>query len=75
MYLARVIFCITSMEHKKDTDLLRVNKKTILLNNKELKVFENYCRKYHVNNRSKLMREAIITFILKKLDEDYPKLF
>ena len=63
------------MEHKKDVDLLRQNKKTILFNNKELKAIESYCRKYKVNNRSKFMREAIISSILKKVDEDYPTLF
>jgi len=63
------------MDHKKDVDLLRFNKKTILFNNRELKAIENYCRNYHINNRSKFMREAVITFILKKLDEDYPSLF
>jgi len=63
------------MEHKKDVDMLRLNKKTISFNNRELNVIETYCQKYRVNNLSKLMREAIITFILKKLDEDYPTLF
>ena len=63
------------MEHKKNVDLLRVNKKTILFNNRELKAIENYCEKYRIGNRSKFMREAIITSILKKFDEDYPTLF
>jgi metal-responsive CopG/Arc/MetJ family transcriptional regulator len=63
------------MEQKKDTDLLRINKKSILFNNKELKAIESYCKKYRINNRSKFMREAIITSILKKYDEDYPTLF
>jgi len=73
--LRNLFFDITLMEQKRDADLLRVNKKTILFNNRELKAIENYCRKYRVNNRSKFMREAVITFILKKLDEDYPSLF
>ena len=63
------------MEHKKDVDMLRLNKKSISFNNKELNVIESYCQKYRVNNRSKFMREAIITSILKHLDEDYPTLF
>ena len=63
------------MENKKDLDLLRVNRRSIMFNNKELKVIESYCRKYRINNRSKFMREAIITSILKKYDEDYPTLF
>jgi len=63
------------MEQKKDIDLLRVNKKSILFNNKELKAIETYCKKYRINNRSKFMREAVITSILRKYDEDYPTLF
>jgi len=55
--------------------MLRLNKKSISFNNKELNVIESYCQKYRVNNRSKFMREAIITSILKRLDEDYPTLF
>ena len=62
-------------ERKKDINLLRVNKKSILFNNKELKAIENYCSKYRIGNRSKFMREAIITSILKKFDDDYPTLF
>ena len=63
------------MENKKNADLLRTNKKTILFNNRELKAIESYCEKYHIHNRSKFMRETIITCILKKFDDDYPTLF
>jgi len=63
------------MENKKDVDLLRINRRSILFNNKELRAIESYCRKYRINNRSKFMREAIITSVLKKFDEDYPTLF
>ena len=66
---------VIHMEQIKNTDLLRKNKKSILFNNKEMKVIESYCEKYRIQNRSKFMREAIITTILKKLDEDYPTLF
>jgi len=63
------------MEQNKNNDLLRKNQKAIRFNNKELKAIESYCEKYRVQNRSKFMREAIITTILKKYDEDYPTLF
>ena len=63
------------MERKKNVDLLRVNKKSILFNNKELKAIDSYCKKYGISNWSKFMREAIICSILKKLDDDYPTLF
>jgi len=63
------------MEQKKNNDLLRKNQKGIRFNNKELKAIETYCKKYKIQNRSKFMREAIITTILKKFDEDSPTLF
>jgi len=63
------------MEQKKDADLLRIKKRSILFNNREWDVIESYCRRYRINNRSKFMREAIITSILKKFDDDYPTLF
>jgi len=63
------------MEQKKNIDLLRINKRSILFNNRELNAIESYCRRYRINNRSKFMREVIITSILKKFDDDYPTLF
>ena len=63
------------MEQKKNDDLIRKNQKAIRFNNKELKAIETYCEKYRVQNRSKFMREAIITAILKKFEEDHPTLF
>ena len=63
------------MEQKKNDDLLRKNQKAIRFNNKELKAIESYCKRYRIQNRSKFMREAIITAILKKFDDDSPTLF
>jgi hypothetical protein len=60
---------------KKENGLKRVHKKSILFNKKELNAINNYCKKYKVKNRSKLMREFIIGSILQKFDEDYPSLF
>lgn len=59
----------------KEKDLLRNNNISFLLNNRELKAIEAYCKKYKVKNRSKFMREAVLTEVLKKFDEDYPSLF
>ena len=44
-------------------------------NELELQVFEKYCKKYKVKNKSKFFREAVIASILKKFDDDYPTLF
>ncbi len=59
----------------KDESLKRVYRKSILFNKRELQAINHYCKKYKIKNRSKFMREMIITSILKKFDEDYPSLF
>jgi hypothetical protein len=46
-----------------------------MFNNRELSVLKAYYAKYKIKNVSKFMREAIITTVLKKLDDDYPTLW
>lgn len=63
-------------KHKhKDKDLKRVNNQALRFNNKELSAINLYCEKYKITNKSKFMREAIISTVLQKFDEDYPVLF
>jgi hypothetical protein len=59
----------------RDQKLLRKHKLNFLLNELEQNAFENYCKKYKVANRSKFMRETIVTAILTQFDKDYPSLF
>ena len=59
----------------KDDSLKRIHRKTILFNKREIQAIDHYCKKYKINNKSKFMREMIISSILKKFDEDYPSLF
>lgn len=40
-----------------------------------MNAIEAYCKKYKVDNRSKFMRETILTEILSRFDKDYPTLF
>lgn len=63
------------MEQKKDEKLKRTHRTAILFNNREREAINLYCDKYKIRNRSKFMREAIMTEILKRFDEDYPTLF
>jgi hypothetical protein len=63
------------VEQKKDEKLRRNHRTAILFNNREREAIKLYCDKYKINNRSKFMREAIMTEILKRFDEDYPTLF
>ncbi|MBN2520536.1 MAG: hypothetical protein JXB17_08535 [Bacteroidales bacterium] len=60
---------------QKDENLKRINRYTICFNNHELSAINKFCDKYRVNNKSKFMRETIITEVLRKFDEDYPSLF
>ena len=63
------------MDHKKDEKLRRTSRTSILFNQREQEAINLYCEKYKINNKSKFMREAIMTEVLKKFDEDYPTLF
>lgn len=60
---------------QKDESLKRVYRKSILFNKREIQAINHYCKKYKIRNKSKFMREIIISSILKKFDEDYPSLF
>ena len=60
---------------KKNENLKRINKMSILLNNMELSALNKYCQQFKVKNKSQFMREAIITEILKKFDRNYPTLW
>ncbi|MEN8202510.1 MAG: hypothetical protein ABFS28_07945 [Bacteroidota bacterium] len=63
------------MDQKKDEKLRRTNRTTILFNQREQEAINLYCEKYEIRNKSKFMREAIMTEVLKRFDEDYPTLF
>ncbi|MFO8235465.1 MAG: hypothetical protein R6U04_08690 [Bacteroidales bacterium] len=65
------------MKQKKNKiqKLKRVHRKSILFNQKEINAINHYCKRYKIKNKSKLMREFIISAILQKFDEDHPSLF
>ncbi|MDR0294858.1 MAG: hypothetical protein LBH91_01525 [Prevotellaceae bacterium] len=53
----------------------REHRKTLLFNDAEIEAIHNFCKKYKITNQTKFFREAIITTILQKTEEDHPKLF
>ncbi|MBI9066723.1 MAG: hypothetical protein JEZ09_05480 [Salinivirgaceae bacterium] len=55
--------------------LRRKHKHQILLNDHEIDAFNRYCKKYKVNNKSRLIREALFTKVLQSFENDYPTLF
>jgi len=59
----------------RDEKLLRNNRVSLLFNQREKEAIDLYCQKYSITNKSKFMREAILTEVLKRFDEDYPTLF
>ncbi|MFA6403148.1 MAG: hypothetical protein WCX31_16220 [Salinivirgaceae bacterium] len=55
--------------------LKRKHKHQILLNDYEIDAFNRYCKKYKIQNKSQVIREALFTRVLKSFDNDYPTLF
>ena len=53
----------------------RTERYSFLVNPDEKQMIENYLRKYKIRNRSRWMRETLMTFIIRNLDQDYPTLF
>jgi hypothetical protein len=60
---------------KRDEKLIRNRPTTLLFNQREKEAIDLYCQKYGITNRSKFIREIILTEVLKRFDEDYPTLF
>lgn len=46
-----------------------------LLSEEEQRIVERYLEKYRITNKSRWLRETILMFIYKNMDEDYPTLF
>lgn len=60
--------------HKNDK-LKRTKKMFFLFNDLEFEAFEKYCKKYKVKNKSRFIREIVMTEVLSRFDKDYPSLF
>ena len=65
----------TSSEGQRGNSMKRRNRIVLTLNDKEKIFLDRFCNKYKIQNRSKLLRETIMSVFLKKLDEDYPTLW
>lgn len=53
----------------------RRHKVSFLLNDKELQVLDRYCKRYNIQNRSRLIRESLMKTILRRYENDSPTLF
>jgi len=63
------------MTNSRKNKLKRKHTVQFLFNDFELEAFEKYCKKYKIKNKSKFIRETIITEVLGQFDRDYPSLF
>jgi hypothetical protein len=48
---------------------------SILLSDEEQQIVDRYLEKYKITNKSRWLREIILMFIHKNMEEDYPTLF
>ena len=53
----------------------RNNRVCIMLNDSEMRALNRYCDKYNVQNRSRIVREALMRSVLKQFEKDTPTLF
>lgn len=54
---------------------VRKHRKTIMFNDPEIQMIKFFIAKYKIQNQSKLFREAIVSTLLRKMEEDHPRLF
>jgi len=55
--------------------LVRKNRVAVMLNDEEIKALNRFINTYKIRNKSRFVRETLMTAILKKFDEDHPTLF
>ena len=53
----------------------RERQMSILLSEDEQLIVDRYLEKYELTNKSRWLRETILMFIHKNMEEDYPTLF
>ncbi len=74
-----ILYCKTSHFmglHLNNRDKLkRKNEIKFLFNDLELEAFNKYCKKYKIKNKSKFIRETVMTAVLERFSYDYPSLF
>jgi hypothetical protein len=54
---------------------VRTHRQVFALNDEENKVLNRYIAKYKVQNKAKFIRETLMIAIIRKLEEDHPRLF
>lgn len=57
------------------TEPKRELRMTCLMSEDEQKIVDRYLEKYKITNKSRWLRETILMFVYKNMEEDYPTLF
>lgn len=60
---------------KPQSDVVRHARLTCLVSDEEMRIIDSYLRKYGIENKSRWMRETLLAFIHRNLENDYPTLF
>ena len=60
---------------KPQNEVPRHSRVVCLVSEEEMRIIDDYLKKYRIHNKSNWMRETLLSFIYKNLDEDYPTLF
>lgn len=55
--------------------LKRKHRKTVLFNDSELALIDEYCRKYKVKSKSALIRQSVLRAVMEVFDQNPPTLF
>lgn len=63
------------MAQKKKKTTIRDKQLNFSLSSEEYGLVSAYMKKYKISNKSRWLRETVITHVLKSLEKDYPTLF
>ena len=61
--------------HRRTDSVQRKRRMSILLSDEEQHIVDSYLEKYKIANKSRWLRETILMFVYKNMEEDYPTLF
>ena len=53
----------------------RKQRMVCLMSEEEVRIVDNYLKRYKITNKARWLRETVLTFIHQKMEEDYPTLF
>jgi hypothetical protein len=59
----------------KEDGLKRINRITVMLNDREMRALSIYCSRYRVKNKSEFLRETIMKSIIRRFEEEHPTLW